>query len=1016
MYWPLGVPQVYSASKTCKEYLTPDDSIANGEEADDDTDGAIRGLQTSRNGNLFVTITETVLAVWQTSPIVLLTAVKRSRSSVANYGTNIALLLKPDASIVAVQTLNGFIVTYWIKVDPKARVYQQIREHETPGRLSETERTITEQERDGFREVFLKFRMVIKIDAGVARAVALDDELIVATEKPAALQCIRWAPDDAGNQTSTELVSRMTWLQKKSSITEMVHDRAMGLAIWITKDGRAYTVQRSLEAHTVSGTSERLFKGFEFHNPVNAENIAVKAAVNARFSLLAVGCANSEIHVYTAKDYVGNVSISHKLRPPANITSCGIIKTLSYSPDGYCLFAGYEHGWAIWSVYGKPGASSFTVDLALANENSDSWITSISNANWLYAGTSLLLTSPDDRRLWLLKMAKSATTSCFAAANISRTLLLTDSSLMVFRGYDVPTYMTITGDFTLWKKVEIPQIYLLNQRPIRSAIISLDGRYVAIAGRRGLAHYSINSGRWKTFEDLEAENAFVVRGGLCWYHHFLIAAVETSESYEVRIYSRELGLKASSLVFVQRLSSPAVIMALSGQDSLLVYTFENVLYHFIINMTSTSISLVQVGQLALNSIIRAPARVRAVTWILPDHQLRDGDPSQDVAHASVVFLVDAKLVLLQSTTNEAGLKYDMRVIANNVEYFDLMRDQGTLMDSPDNSLPESPSDESPFVNAAYVDRGLKDSLWYFNGNEVKCWMDVEDLLVSASSENERELPQPISIATDFYPSSVILNRGILVGLDADLTELFLPQILRRYLSHFDPSAASSLALRYQGLPYFSHALEMLLHNVLDDEVDAPPSEDILLPSVLSFLSPFSDYLDILVQCTRKTEVRSWRALFAHLPTPQELFEESLQRGLLKTAGGYLIVLQTFQQSSGSIECVRLLQQAKEVGDWDLCKELVRFLMALDESGDMLRDAVQKLNLAVEDDGSSSPGIAGTQLKTPRPDSRPKTYTVNGGTSGPSSPTESRDSTLISQAFSDEADTVASEDYFSLQDS
>lgn len=112
----------------------------------------------------------------------------------------------------------------------------------------------------------------------------------------------------------------------------------------------------------------------------------------------------------------------------------------------------------------------------------------------------------------------------------------------------------------------------------------------------------------------------------------------------------------------------------------------------------------------------------------------------------------------------------MRVIANNVEFFDLMRDQGTLTDSPDNSLPESPSDDSPFVNAAYVDRGLRDSLWYFDGNEVKCWMDVEDLLVSASSENERELPQPISITTDFYPSSVVLNRGILVGLDADLVQ------------------------------------------------------------------------------------------------------------------------------------------------------------------------------------------------------------------------------------------------------
>ena len=40
----------------------------------------------------------------------------------------------------------------------------------------------------------------------------------------------------------------------------------------------------------------------------------------------------------------------------------------------------------------------------------------------------------------------------------------------------------------------------------------------------------------------------------------------------------------------------------------------------------------------------------------------------------------------------------------------------------------------------------------------------------------------------------------------------------------------------------------------------------------------------------------------------------------------------------------LLQRAKEVGDWDLCKELARFLMALDESGEELRRAVKKMNI------------------------------------------------------------------------
>lgn len=344
----------------------------------------------------------------------------------------------------------------------------------------------------------------------------------------------------------------------------------------------------------------------------------------------------------------------------------------------------------------------------------------------------------------------------------------------------------------------------------------------------------------------------------------------------------------------------------------------------------------------------------------------------------MLFLVDAKLVLLQpSTDDDQSLKYDMRVIANNVEYFDLMRDQAPLLSTQDRSFPDSPLNESP-VTEAGIDRGLRDSLWFFDGNHIQCWLEVDDLLESASTENDRELPQAVTISIDFYPSSVILNKGVILGVDADLvqrrdvnfamfrlgvrvstmtlrstcqlsrfqTELFLPPILRRYLSLFDSSAAFSLSHRYDSLPYFPHVLEILLHTVLDDEVDSPPAAtDALLPSVLSFLSYFPSYLDILVQCTRKTEVRSWRTLFAHLPPPQTLFEASVEKGMLKTAGGYLLVLHTLEEAeSGSEQCVRLLQKAKERGDWDLCKELARFLMALDESGEELRKAVQRMDL------------------------------------------------------------------------
>lgn len=127
-------------------------------------------------------------------------------------------------------------------------------------------------------------------------------------------------------------------------------------------------------------------------------------------------------------------------------------------------------------------------------------------------------------------------------------------------------------------------------------------------------------------------------------------------------------------------------------------------------------------------------------------------------------------MLLQSSTNEAGLKYDMRVVANNVEYFDLMRDRGALIRSPSPSLPDSPFEGSTLAIGLHADRGLTDSLWYFDGESMRCWMDVEDLLESASTENDRDVPQPVTVATDFYPTSIMLDRGIILGLDAEMIQ------------------------------------------------------------------------------------------------------------------------------------------------------------------------------------------------------------------------------------------------------
>jgi RAB6A-GEF complex partner protein 1 len=1021
MYWPIGAPKVYALSNhpipasgtqaiedgtAHGEHdgpggvnglgsTTPPRLLAEGEDAggasvkqngarrEESQDNEILAAKVSRGGSIFATITGSTLTVWQTKPTVALAAVERSAKSMKSYGPSTALLMRPDGLIIVVQTALGFLITYTLATDPQALVYQtqlptttrHARKDSADGysnykRPSTAGLPSNPGEQDGIREVNLRFRMVIRIDAGISKALALDDEIVVATRKPAAVQCIRWVAEEGVSQTNTELLSRMSWLTSDAIVTEMVHDRPMNLSCWLTDDGKAFAVQRVSLKTPIGDGRPSLFQGFCFREPETAETSAVKVAINARFSLIAVGLANGNIDVYAVKDYTGNIPLSHQLREPHLASNPGQLLVLAYSPDGYSLFAGYASGWAMWSVYGKLTASSLANDMNLSKANQESWLHGIKDAFWMGGGCELAMLSIHDDRLWVMEMARSAATGCLSSANVAKGLLHSSNSIITYKGQEVADLTGLPADAALWQTVQVPNYYLVNHWPIKTAVASSDGKYVAVAGRRGLAHYSVSSGRWKTFDDPEAEQSFAVRGGMCWHQHFLIASIESGNRHQIRIFSREKALER--VLFTEDLNAPAILTTMSGHDSLLVYTYDNVLYHYIVAPNGHSVKLVQVGQIRFHGIIRAPPRVRTISWILAEDQLEHGDPSQDVATATVLFLVDGKLVLLQPSTNEYGeLKYDMRVIAQNVEYYILMRDQSAAvaaLKGPDNADTSTGS----FALIGPLGHSLRDSLWYFDGDGYHLWSDVQDVLACAPVELGRDLPPAVRIPMDFYPVSAMVAKGVAHGLDVDLvqrrdidfsffrltarTQLFLPQLLRYHLAEYNSPAALHLASSYSHLPYFSHALEILLHDVLDSEVDSPPSppETALLPTVISFLSSFPAYLDIVVNCTRKTELRSWRTLFSYLPPVQELFEQSLAQQKLNTAAGYLLVLHAFEQDEFQVhEFARLLREASADQDWDLCGEVARFLVGIDSSGQTLTAALAEAALRDAPNGNIS---------------------------------------------------------------
>ena len=1044
MYWPCGVPQVYVHHGRTQESINGEDVDGRSSKDSDDEAAVDSGKEpiidicTTRSDYLFASITVSSLCIWSNRPLVVLASYQRSVKSIRSYGQNQAVLFKPDASIVVVRTDQSYLITYSVESDQNNRVLQQNYGYSQSRRQSVL-KNFGSDDALGLGEILLRYRRSIRIDAGIKAVLASDQELIVATVKPAAVQCIQWEVQKDGPQAVAQVLSKLEWIGK-TTVSFMTYDRAMNLAVWIGLDGSAYAVQRTQpkRARAATDGSEqspqssvadtRLFDGYCFHSP--SDGIALYASINARFSLIAMGFSDNKIICYAAKDYVGNIATSHSFRPSASSSATGKINSLSWSPDGYCLFVAYEHGWATWSVFGKEGASSFQCNMFHAETHQENWLLSVRTASWIGNGAEILLSS-GDHRLYKLDMSRSAAIGCFSCANLVRALLQTPTELALYRGYELPDLTSISNEASLWHHAQFPASYLHNQWPIKSCVVSQDGRYVAIAGRRGLAHYSVNSGRWKTFSDSGVEASFAVRGGMCWFSHILAVASGSATGYDLRLYSRELDLGRNPLS-TEAFSMPIVFVGPSGEDSLLVYTYENILYHYVISMKGHQAQLVQVGQIAFHGVVRAPSRVRSVSWVVPDSQLRSGDPSRDVEFASVLFLVDDKLVLLQpSRTPDNDLRYDLRVIAQHVEYYILTRDQIYFnFSGTEESAPSTPSPGAMLGLRSQSQYTLRDSLWIFCGDDLRLWPDVRDVLYYAS---EGDLPKDaplLSVPVDFYPISILLTKGVVLGIEGELlqrrdvgfaqwrssirTQLFLPYILRRQLLHaYDTAAAFALAHQYQHLSYFPHALEILLHHVLDDEHDKqsrkepddnmksppqpatpltprmPPSEP--LPSVLSFLqvllSPTA-YLSTIVSCVRKTELAVWPTLFDHLPPPLTLFEQALELEDLKTASGFLIILQGLEENEEEdadadetisrrrefnleAQVVRLMRVAREKGDFELCSEVARFMMGIDPRGGALRRVIEAVGFREKSTHLTSADGLGLTIRGPSADAKGK---------------------------------------------
>ncbi|PKC14198.1 RIC1-domain-containing protein [Rhizophagus irregularis] len=952
MYWASGIAKALVViPPDYNEFNPAEEPSSSGETIDlknTDALNTIIRLRRNKTGNLFVTLTKNSLQLWSVRPTAMISQVIRTSKSVEEYGDNCDVFWKPDGTLILVQTSQNCLFTYSVLTfEDKSYKYQfgQVSHHYITGA----------GEGNGIRTYLLKFRMTIRIDAGMEAGIGIEEFLIVTTKNPPAIQCIPW--QDGPNGTKTNILARLEFLEdKKAGISSIVYNRRINIHGWITTDGKAYAVQFNEHRPSIENNHKApplFWTGFCFHSSGDLEPAkdvrATCIAINAKFSLLAVGTEGGMIYVYFAKNYNGSIHLSHKLliwdHIESTSTSTGPVTALAWTSDGHAIAVGWKNeGLAVWSVYGRLLMTTVKDDWPISKPTAqDSFLHGVNDLFWSSGNCELFILhtawTEKEVQLYTLPFAKSAVTTIHSPDNAKRGFLQMDDRLLLYRGGDQEDLSAINPDTIVWQHIPIPIMYISDNWPIKYASISSDGRYIAIAGRRGLAHHNVSSGRWKLFGNQQQEQEFAVRGGLLWYKQTLVAACENvrTHTYEIRMYSRETNL--DNIHIIQNIAIPSTILYLSIMDNaLLVYCGDNMMYHYLIVTSSSdgrdSVLLELCQQISFVGVIHAPARVRSISWFQPRSH-RPFTP-ETIQSASIIFLIDGKLVLLHPKKSDEGeVQYDLHILADKIEFY-WMSTRGI--------------------------GSLKNSLWACDGQGVKIWMNIwsneesardrqNDVLLSATKECLR-------ISLEFYPLSVLLDKGIIVGVQQQTsirqslefpvfklmtnTHLFLQHILRYMLTKELEEESVAFATSYQKLVYFGHAVEMLLHHVLEDEAEHAigTAQGAVLPKVVKFLNNFPHSLDAIVGCARKTEVALWDYLFSIVGSPKDLFERCMSTGLLKTATSYLLVLHTLEPSADSSkDTIRLLSKAMKAKDYELCKELVRFLNSIDGSGRTLKEAV-----------------------------------------------------------------------------
>uniref|UniRef100_A0A5F8H322 Guanine nucleotide exchange factor subunit RIC1 n=1 Tax=Monodelphis domestica TaxID=13616 RepID=A0A5F8H322_MONDO len=927
-------------------------------------------IQTDSQRAFFAVLAPAHLSIWYSRPSVLIVTYKELAKSSTQFGSYKQVEWRPDSTMIAVSTANGYILFFHIT---SARGDKYLYEPVYPKGSPQVKGTPHFKEEQYAPSLHLEMKKVLDLQAPIISLQSMLEDLLVATSD-GLLHLIHWEGMTNGRK-AINLCTVPFSVDLQSSRAgsflgfEDVHIKDMeycatldGFAV-VFNDGRVGFITPMSSRFT----AEQL-RGVWAQDVVDGTCVAV----NNKYRLMAFGCVSGSVQVYTIDNATGAMQLSHKLeltpkQYPDIWNKTGAVKLIKWSPDNSVVMVTWEYGGlSLWSVFGAQlictlggdflrfdGKSFFADQVIFVSFSCKSWGAEGYHL-WVISGfgsqnadvESDIKNTANQPGILQFQFIKSALTVNPCMSNQEQVLLQGEDRLYLNCG-DASQAQNPRNSSAHSEHKSIRE-----KSPFSDG--SLDSQGLStLLGHRHWHVVQISSTYLESNWPIREQN-MIVTGGLAWWNDFIVLACYNLNDHqeELRVYLRTSNLD-NAFAHVTKVQAETLLLSVFRDMVILFRADCSICLYSIERKTdglNTTASIQVLQEVSMSRYIPHPFLVVSVTLtsVRTETGITLKMPHQACDAESIMLNLAGQLIMMQRDRSGPQIR----------EKDNSPNQRKLLPFCPPVVLAQSVENVWTTCRANKQKRHLLEALWLSCGGAgMKVWLPLfpRDHRKPHSFLSRRiMLPFHINI----YPLAVLFEDALVLGAVNDTllydclytrgnakeqlevlfpfcvvertSQIYLHHILRQLLVRNLGEQALLLAQSCAALPYFPHVLELMLHEVLEEEATSrEPIPDPLLPTVAKFITEFPLFLQTVVHCARKTEYALWNYLFAAVGNPKDLFEECLMAQDLDTAASYLIILQNMEVPTVSRQHATLLfSTALEQGKWDLCRHMIRFLKAI----------------------------------------------------------------------------------------